>query len=198
MTEPGIIAASFHLASRLAYVIGVGVALTLEDRHQALTRDDGPDLAFKKFRRVAATLMIVDCASFILLCIATPRTLPIHLPTALLIVTGGVLVVLGAWMKTWAAVRIGFRACYWHNFFFPCDPRAQLDPPGPYRFLKNPMYTLGYAYTYGLALIFGSLPGLLFAAFDQAAILAFYHIVEKPHFEQLLEATAYESGVAGD
>jgi phosphatidylethanolamine N-methyltransferase len=197
MTEQGMIAASFHLASRLAYVVGVGVLLTLQDRRQALTRDDGPVLAFRKFSRLAQTLMIVDCVSFILLCAYTSRSLHVHVPTALLIVAGVALVAVGAWIKTWAAIRIGFRACYWHNFFFPCDPRAQLDPPGPYRFLKNPMYTVGYAYTYGLALLFGSLPALLFAAFDQFAILAFYQIVEKPHYEQLLEATAYE-GVAGD
>ena len=37
----------------------------------------------------------------------------------------------------------------------------------------------------GLALVFGSLPGLILAAFDQASILAFYYRVEKPHYEQL-------------
>jgi len=38
---------------------------------------------------------------------------------------------------------------------------------------------------YGLALITGSWPGMVAAAFAQAAILGFYLLVEKPHFEQL-------------
>jgi hypothetical protein len=46
------------------------------------------------------------------------------------------------------------------------------------------MYTVGYLPLYGLALFTMSLPGLLAAAFDQAAILAFYWSVEKPHFDR--------------
>ena len=196
MTEWAIIAVSFHLASGLAYVIGGGVVLTQQDRDQRFTRIDGPDLAFRRFRRVAATLMINDCLSFIALCVLTGHTLRVPLGTPQMVGIGVVLVAIGAWMKTWAAVRIGFAACYWQNFFVPSEP-APLDPPGPYRFLKNPMYTLGYLYTYGLALVFASLPGLILAAFDQAAILAFYYRVEKPHFEQLSGA-AFDSVVGGD
>src|SRR5256885_843703 len=38
---------------------------------------------------------------------------------------------------------------------------------GPYRFLRNPMYTVGYLQTYGLALLVGSRFGLIMALFDQ-------------------------------
>lgn len=196
MRDWAIIVISFHLASRLAYVIGVGIALTLQDKHQRLTRNAGPHEAFRKFRRVAAWLMTTDCVSFVFLCVMTPFTLHTPIHSSALVVAGVALVVIGVWMKTWAAIRIGWEACYWHNFFFPGECPT-LDPPGPYRFLKNPMYTLGYAYTYGLALIFGSLPGLIFALFDQAAILAFYHRVEKPHWESIAEA-AYHGGASGD
>ena len=140
--------------------------------------------------------MTTDCMSFVFLCVMTPYTLHTPLPSSALMVAGVALVVVGVWMKTWAAIRIGWEACYWHNFFFP-GKCPTLDPPGPYRFLKNPMYTLGYAYTYGLALIFGSLPGLIFALFDQAAILAFYHRVEKPHFESIAEGS-YDNAMSGD
>ncbi|MGH2668454.1 MAG: methyltransferase, partial [bacterium] len=58
----------------------------------------------------------------------------------------------------------------------------------PYRFLKNPMYTVGYLQTYGLALLTGSMPGLVAALFAQAAILLFYLLVEKPHFDKLLRS----------
>jgi hypothetical protein len=44
------------------------------------------------------------------------------------------------------------------------------------------MYTVGYLHAYGFALVTGSWLGLLAAAFDQAAILVFHQLVEKPHF----------------
>ena len=47
------------------------------------------------------------------------------------------------------------------------------------------MYTIGYLPTYGLALMTRSLPGVIAAAFAHAAILIFYLLVEKPHFERL-------------
>src|SRR2546425_5970784 len=174
----------YHLASRLAYVIGVGVALRQQERRQLFTRYAGVEAGFRRFRRIAATLMNNDALSFVLLCVVTRRT---GLPTApALLAVGVMLVLLGVWIKLWAARRLGSAAYYWHNFFAPDDSVAP-DPPGPYRFLRNPMYTLGYLQTYGLALVCGSLPGLVVATFDQAAILTFYHSVEKPHFESLIK-----------
>ena len=175
----------YHIASRLAYVIGVGLALRRQERHQVFTRNGGVEAGFRRFRRIAATLMNNDALSFILLCVVTRRTGLTAPPQALLAV-GVVLILVGVTIKLWAAWRLGSAAYYWHNFFAPNDPVAP-DPPGPYRFLRNPMYTLGYLQTYGLALVCGSLPGLVVATFDQAAILTFYHSVEKPHFESLIK-----------
>ena len=49
------------------------------------------------------------------------------------------------------------------------------------------MYTVGYLQTYGFALLTGSLLGLGAALVDHVAILAFYRLVEKPHFERVRE-----------
>ena len=57
------------------------------------------------------------------------------------------------------------------------------------------MYTIGYLPVYGLAIAASSAFGLAAALFDQCAILAFYHLVEKPHFERLRRAPA-EPGVS--
>src|SRR5207247_10006181 len=59
---------------------------------------------------------------------------------------------------------------------------------GLYRWLKSPTYTVGYLPVYGLALATASLVGLVAALFDQVAILTFYHLVEKPHFERVSQA----------
>lgn len=178
------LAIAYHVASRLAYVIGVGVALTWQDRHQVFTRRDGIEAGFRRFRRFASFVMNNDAVSFVLLCIVTRQTLPSGFPSLALPGAGLLFIFLGISIKLWAAARLGQGAYYWHNFFVPVTP-APLDPPGPYRYLENPMYTVGYLHAYGFALLVGSGTGLIAAVFDQIAILAFHHIVEKPHFALL-------------
>lgn len=178
------LAIAYHAASRLAYVIGVGVALTRQDRHQVFTRRDGIEAGFRRFRRFASLVMNNDAVSFVLLCLVTRQTLPWGYPSLTLAGTGLLFIVLGISVKLWAAARLGPGAYYWHNFFVPVTP-APLDPPGPYRYLENPMYTVGYLHAYGFALLVGSGTGLIAAAFDQVAILVFHQCVEKPHFALL-------------
>ena len=175
------VAIAYHVGSRLAYVIGVGVALIRQDRHQALTRLHGVEPGFRRFRRLASFLMNNDAVSFVLLCIVTRQTMPWEVPWLVLPGVGLLLIFIGLSTKLWAAARLGHSAYYWHNFFVPVPP-APPDPPGPYRYLRNPMYTVGYLHAYGFALLMGSGTGLLAAAFDQVAILVFHQLVEKPHF----------------
>src|SRR2546430_13864094 len=52
------------------------------------------------------------------------------------------------------------------------------------------MYTVGYLQTYGVALLVASAPGLAAAAFSQAAIIAFYRLVERPHHQRLYGGAA--------
>ena len=172
----------YHVASRLAYVVGVGVALRRQQHQQAFTRHKGPQAGFLQFRRVAATLMNNDAVSFVLLCVVTRQTLRLPVPGTAAVAGGVLLIAIGAITKIWAARCLGSEAYYWHDFFAVGDPVVP-ELSGPYRFLKNPMYTLGYLQAYGVAVLCGSWPGLLAAGFDQAAILAFHHLVERPHYE---------------
>lgn len=182
------LAVAYHLASRLAYVVGVGVALRQQDRQQVFTRRYGAEAGFQRFRRAASIVMNNDALSFVVLCLVTRRSIDLSWPWSLSLALGTLFIVLGVSIKLWAAARLGSAAYYWHNFFVPGDLVAP-DPPGPYRYLKNPMYTLGYLHAYGFAVASESWPGLVAAAFDQMAILAFHHWVEKPHFDALVERT---------
>src|SRR6266576_522781 len=139
---------AYHLASRLAYVLYVGLTLNRQDRTAYLTRRYGAEAGFWRFRRMAAFVMANDAVSFGVLCLVSASMLRVGLPRGLEIAVGA----------------------------------------GPYRWLKNPMYTVGYLPVYGLALATASLVGLVAALFDQCAILTFYHLVEKPHFERVSQA----------
>jgi len=176
------IAFAYHIASRLAYVLGVGLTLRRQDRTGFVTERHGVEGGFQRFRRTAAFLMGNDAVSFVLLCLVSANSLRIGLPRALTLGVGVIFVVVGVLTKLWAAATLG-DGYYWRNFFAPADPVP--NSGGPYRWLRNPMYTVGYLPTYGLALMTGSMLGLVAALFDQTAILLFYRLVEKPHFEVL-------------
>ena len=184
-----VVIIAYHLASRLAYVFWVGVMLTRQHRRQAITQAMGVDAGFAWFRQRASLLMANDAASFVVMCLVTRHDLPAGISNSLAWAISGLLIVIGIGMKTWAARTLGREAYYWHNFFAPGKPVA-LRSPGPYRYLANPMYTVGYLQAYGLALAVGSLPGLVLALFDQAAILAFHHLVELPHYQELMLTAA--------
>ena len=179
-----ILAVAYAVLSRLTYVGFVGFALRREERTQYYVRRFGVDEGFRRFRRTAAIIMNHDAFAFILCCVVTRNTLQLPVARPLTIALGAVLVLIGLGVKLWAARTLGSNAYYWHNFFAP-DESPGPAVRGPYRFFRNPMYTVGYLQTYGFALILASLPGLCVAAFLHVSVIAFYRIVEKPHFERL-------------
>jgi protein-S-isoprenylcysteine O-methyltransferase Ste14 len=168
---------TYAILSRVAYVVFVGWALRREERF-------GPVLEFSIFRKRASLVMYNDALAFILLCVATRTTWMLPIRPGASLAVGAALVIAGLGTKLWAARTLGSGAYYWLNFFAP-EAAGKPVTTGPYRFVSNPMYTIGYLQTYGLALITRSLPGLIAAVFSQAAILIFYFVVEKPHFTRL-------------
>jgi len=191
MTLPfwGVIALAYHFSARLAYVLYIGLALRREERTRYLAERHGPEGAFRRFRRMAAILMYNDATSFVVLCLASRGTLTVGLPRVPVFVVGAVLVIVGSSIKLWAAATLGAGPYYWRTFFV-LDGWKGPSTAGPYRYLRNPMYTVGYLQTYGFALVTGSWPGLAAALIDQIAILLFYRLVEKPHFERTARVAA--------
>jgi len=191
MTVPfwGVIALAYHFSARLAYVLYIGLALRREERSRYLAERHGPEGAFRRFRRMAAILMYNDATSFVVLCLASRSTLTVGLPRVPVLIVGAVLVIVGSSIKLWAAATLGAGPYYWRTFFL-LDGWKGPSTAGPYRYLRNPMYTVGYLQTYGFALVTGSWPGLAAALIDHIAILLFYRLVEQPHFERAARAVA--------
>jgi len=191
MTVPfwGVIALAYHFSARLAYVLYIGLALRREERTRYLAERHGPEGAFRRFRRMAAILMYNDATSFVVLCLASWGTLTVDLPRVPVLFVGAALVIVGSSIKLWAAATLGAGPYYWRTFFV-LDGWKGPSTAGPYRYLRNPMYTVGYLQTYGFALVTGSWPGLAAALIDQIAILLFYRLVEKPHFERTARVAA--------
>src|SRR5947208_6850251 len=77
------IALAYHLASRLAYVLYVGLTLKRQDRAEYLTQRYGVEAGFQRFRRVAAFVMANDAVSLAVLCLVSADTLRVGLPRGL-------------------------------------------------------------------------------------------------------------------
>ena len=181
-----MLALGYSVASRLAYVLYIGLALRRADA-EPVSRDAAAP-AYARFRRRAALLMYHDGIVFVAVCLLTRGTLDLPLGLAWRLAGAG-LVAIGVAVKLWAAAALGADGYYWRDFFEP-ETRPAPTIAGPYRWLRNPMYTVGYVQTYGLALLVASLPGLVAAVFSQGAIVAFYRLVERPHYQRLYGGVA--------
>jgi protein-S-isoprenylcysteine O-methyltransferase Ste14 len=183
VAQSATLGAVYHVLSRLAYVGFVGWLLRSRKGREVEPRR-ARERAFTQFRSVASVLMENDAFSFGALVLVTLESFDPLLPALGVRAIGLALIALGVGTKAWAARTLGAKAYYWHDFFVPPETSAG-RAVGPYRWLRNPMYTVGYAHAYGVALFFLSWPGLLAALFDQAAMLAFHGLIERPHVNEL-------------
>jgi protein-S-isoprenylcysteine O-methyltransferase Ste14 len=194
-TNSVLMAVLWFAASRLAYVLYVGLSLSAERRRKALSHAVGAEEAWRRFRDRSSWLMDNDAVAFCALCVATSFTLRLGVPLWATIAIGAGLVLVGLGVKIWAAQSLEPGSYHWRNFFVPPSTEG-LSEKGPYRWLANPMYTIGYAHAYGLALAVRSPWGLAAAAFAQASILLLNFLVEGPHVRTLEdEMTSQESPV---
>ena len=100
-------------------------------------------------------------------------------PAPLFLAAGVALFVMGLVVKLWATLCVGVDVYYFRDMFLS-RPLAPACDGGPYRFLCNPMYSVGQLQGYGYALLHGSLPGCVAAAAGHLLIYAFYVVAERP------------------
>ena len=100
-------------------------------------------------------------------------------PAPLVLAAAVALFALGLVVKGWATLTVGVDVYYFRDMFLG-RPLAVACDGGPYRFLSNPMYSLGQLQGYGYALLYGSLPSVVAAAAGHVLIYAFYVVAELP------------------
>ena len=81
----------------------------------------------------------------------------------------------------------------------PVAPTRRLVIEGPYRFVRNPMYLAVVAIILGQALLFASLPTLVYLAFALTAVVLFVRFYEEPTLEHTYgdEYREYRAAVPG-
>src|SRR2546428_11190971 len=95
-------ALAYHLASRLAYVLYVGLTLRRQERTGYLTGRYGAEVAFRRVRRVAALVMANDAGSLGGLCFVSAHTLHLGVARGLTIARCAALAPVGVATNGWA------------------------------------------------------------------------------------------------
>jgi protein-S-isoprenylcysteine O-methyltransferase Ste14 len=187
LPDLGPFALGYFLIARLCYVGYASVELRAQSLRLGLESRETAELRHATFHRRILRLQNIDGIAFASLCVATRSTLPWDEYEPLFLAAGVLLIVIGFGSKAWAVRCLGTSSYTWHDFFVP---KEHFEPcrTGPYRFFKDPMYTLGYLQAYGIALVADSWYGLAASLFAQASILIVNEVVEKPHFRRLCSA----------
>ncbi|MGW6497711.1 methyltransferase [Nonomuraea angiospora] len=100
---------------------------------------------------------------------------------------GALLMAAGTFYKVWAADTTGLDTYYCRDMFLdrPLGAAGELVVSGPYRHVRNPMYSVGNLHAYGWAIWSRSLEGLAVAAVFQAGIYVFYYTCECPFIRRI-------------
>ena len=178
-------ASAFLVVSTLTYVGFVGGALWAQKTSEWFTQRWGTREGFRRFKQPTSVIMNNYGVSIVVLALITRNTIDVGLPQWVFWALGATLIAVGWGIKHWAHRTIG-DGYYWYDFFAPDDDIEHAEE-GPYRWFSNPMYTIGYAHAYGIAIALGSLHGLIAAGFMQFSILAFWWLIERSHYEELYE-----------
>ncbi|KAI8942346.1 phosphatidylethanolamine N-methyltransferase, variant 3 [Plenodomus lindquistii] len=139
--------------------------------------------AWLVFRRVVDLILMCDFVSYCLFAIACfNRPQESWLLWALRWTTGVSLFLFNLWVKLDAHRVVGDYAWFWGDHFFLIDQNLTFD--GVYELAPHPMYSVGYAGYYGIALMTASYKVLAISIIAHAAQFAFLILVENPHIEK--------------
>ena len=178
MTTASWLAVLSSAVLRLAYFVYLSKSL-LEAKAGA-----SGHLRYGVFKHRISTLQTLDGIAFIATCVASSKTLDLGIGLPYTILAGTLLAAIGIGTKAWAVACLGLESYTWRDFFVP-NPDFVPSRSGPYRWFKDPMYTIGYLQVYGISLVTLSLPGMVLGLFMQGSMLVVGHTIEKSHLSNL-------------
>ncbi len=91
--------------------------------------------------------------------------------------------IVGFGIKFWATWVVGIDTYYYKDLFYE-KSHEEWTEAGPYKWVKNPMYGLGYLHSYCLGIMFGSIFGLVYALICHISIFIFYFLAELPFIKK--------------
>lgn len=141
--------------------------------------------AWLAFRALCMVILSNDGFSYSVLVLACFN--PFHttslVQNLICVPLGLALLFLSFWTKAAAHDVVGDFAWYWGDFFFTVDAKLVFD--GVFELFPHPMYTVGYAAYYGMALFCRSYTLLAVSLLAHIAQLLFLAFVEEPHIQKI-------------
>ena len=136
------------------------------------------------FRRLVDLILLLDFVAYLLFSISWVHT-PVNQSFwmhAIRWTVGGLLSAFNIWVKLDAHRVVRDYAWYWGDFFFLVDQSLTFD--GVFEMAPHPMYSVGYAFYYGVSLMAASYTVLFTSLIAHAAQFAFLTLVENPHIDK--------------
>jgi phosphatidylethanolamine N-methyltransferase len=139
--------------------------------------------AWLAYRWLVDVILGNDFVSYAILCVVSFEAPPtLGLVELLQYALGLALCVFNLWAKYDAHRVLGDFAWYWGDFFFLVDKDLVFD--GIFQMFPHPMYTVGYAFFYGMSLLTRSYTMLFVSLFAHLFQLCFLAFIENPHIEK--------------
>ena len=105
-----------------------------------------------------------------------------------------VFTIIGLVINTWSFLLIKRETYYYLDMYYGRF-LVPFKRVGPYKWFKNPMYSIGQLPAYGIAVAVGSLPGLILTIGNQICSYLFYYLFELPHINKILQKGKQASSV---
>ncbi|HVK96360.1 MAG TPA: methyltransferase [Flavisolibacter sp.] len=154
-------------------------------RHWFMQKFGGEQEGFLAYEALLAFLFFISGSSIGIVAASYPGDFDLNNRVVDVIKTIAVLsVVIGFFIKTWAAKVVSVDIYYWKDMFLG-RKISDFVVKGPYKFVKNPMYGLGLLQSYGVAIWYMSYQGLIVAVIYQLLIFSFYFIQEKQFIKRV-------------
>jgi phosphatidylethanolamine N-methyltransferase len=156
-----------------------------DDRARCLALPDEA-ASWLLFRQLTDVVLNMDVVTFGVLGLKLaqwPALAAIGTDELLVCGAGALLFAIAMWGKRGAYDVIGAFAWYWGDFFFLCDQDLNFSN-GVYAYFPHPMYTVGYLWMYGIALMAQSMPVLYATLFAHALQFLFLVLIENPHIDK--------------
>jgi len=175
----------FAIGAWLFYYVGISLILGTNIKH-FMIRKLGEEKALAVYDMICG-LMFFNIGSGIGLA-ALHKTEAFELESGLKWGLFILLTVAGFGIKFWATWIVGANTYYFRDLFLD-RAHGEFTVEGPYKFLPNPMYSVGNFHAYCSAIVTGSAFGLWYAVACHIGIYAFYFIVEKPFIRRVYLST---------
>lgn len=168
----------YFLSTLVFYYGGNAAILTSSLPARAIARL-GEERAFRSYETLAGLMFLNQGLGVGCMAALHVPGLERTVPAPLVLTAGVALFVVGLLVKLWATLTVGVDVYYFRDMFLG-RPLAPASEGGPYRFMRNPMYSWGQLQGYGYALLHGSLSGIVAAGAGHLLIYAFYLVAERP------------------